>query len=324
MKLPPHRFQLARQLQRELADVASEQLVHVACSGGPDSLALVMAVADAGLNAQAVIIDHQLQANSAQVAETAAGQCQRIGVPARIEVVQVVDDGVGPEAAARIARYAALDAIVAESASVAMLLGHTADDQAETVLLGLLRGSGVRSLAGMPVRRGHYRRPFLDVEREIIEQALAESDVEPWRDPHNEDPQFTRVRVRNTVLPMLTEQLGPGIPAGLRRTALLARADADALDSWATSEFARVAAAGMTVADLAELSEAIRWRVLRRWLLAVGCPAQDLTLDHVRSVAELVTHWHGQGPLHLPGSVNVGRSCGTLVADGSNPDGGNE
>jgi tRNA(Ile)-lysidine synthase len=324
VKLPPHRFQLARRLQRELADIPSGQLVHIACSGGPDSMALAIAAADARLNAEAVIIDHQLQPNSAQVAENAAEQCQQIGLPARIEVVQVVDDGVGPEAAARLARYNALDAIVAETAAAAVLLGHTADDQAETVLLGLLRGSGVRSLAGMPARRGRYRRPFLDVARHEIEQALTESDVAPWRDPHNADPQFTRVRVRNIVLPMLTEQLGPGVTAGLRRTALLARADADALEDWAAREFARVAAAGMTVAELAELTEAIRWRVLRQWLLTVGCPAQDLTLDHVRSVDELITQWHGQGPLHLPGGVNVGRSYGTLVADGSIPDGGSE
>lgn len=324
MKLPPHRFKLATQLQRELADVASGELVQIACSGGPDSLALAIAAVDAELTAEAVIVDHQLQSDSAQVAASTATQCREVGLAARIEVVEVVDNGEGPEAAARTARYRALDAVAAEAGSAAVLLGHTADDQAETVLLGLLRGSGQRSLAGMAPRRGRYRRPFLDIERIFIEQALAESPVEPWRDPHNEDPRFTRIRVRKQVLPMLTEELGPGVAAGLRRTAALARADADVLDEWAEQEFVKLAANGMATDVVGDLPDAIRWRVLRRWLIESGCPTQDLTLDHVLEVDRLITDWHGQGPLHLPGSVNVRRSCGTLVADGSIPDGGNE
>ena len=287
-------------------------------------MALAMAVADAELTAEAVVVDHQLQPRSAEVAEAAAAQCRQFGLDARIEVVDVVDQGSGPEAAAREARYRRLELVADARNAAAVLLGHNADDQAETVLLGLVRGSGSRSLAGMPHRRGRFRRPFLDVDRAEIERALAESQVDPWQDPHNEDTRFTRVRVRRHVLPFLSEQLGPGVTAGLRRTSVLARADAELLDDWAEREFTRVSSNGMPVDDVQDLPDAVRWRVLRRWLIASGCSTPDLTLDHVLAVDELVTQWRGQGPLHLPGSVNVGRSCGTLNAVSSIPDGGSE
>ena len=315
MKLPPNRYALAVAVRDEVADLPPETQALVACSGGPDSLALALAAVDAEVRVRAVVVDHGLQPKSRTVADAAAEQCRELGLPTDVVTAQVVTSGSGPEAAARAARYAALDRVAAESASSVVLLGHTADDQSESVLLGLVRGSGVRSLAGIPRRRGHYRRPFLSITRATVEASLTEAGITAWQDPHNQDPAYLRSRIRTEVLPFLTEQLGPGVAAGLRRTGVLARADADLLDSWADREFGAVREAGLPVAQLGEFSDAIRWRVLRKILIQAGCPGSDLTMEHVMNVDALITDWHGQGPLMLPGSVVVRRMYGTLEAE---------
>jgi len=260
-------------------------------------------------------VDHGLQDDSSAVAQCAAEQCRRLGLQSKIVRAVVRRAGAGPEAEARSARYEALESVVRRTTGSAVLLGHTADDQAESVLLGLVRGSGARSLAGMPRRRGPYRRPFLAIGRDVVAGALAENGLQPWRDPHNTDPRYMRARIRSRVMPMLVAELGSGVPGGLIRTAQLSRADADALDDLAADAHREFLAAGSAVAAVAELADAIRWRVLRRMLLAAGCPAQDLTMEHVHAVDALVTGWHGQGPLHLPGRVVVQRRYGTLVAE---------
>ena len=235
-----------------LADLEPGERVIVALSGGADSLALTAATvavgADLGLLCEAVVIDHQLQAGSGEVAERAAEQARILGcLDARVIAVDVPQGSGsgGVEAAARGARYAALDAVAAEEPSAAaVLLGHTREDQAETVLLGLARGSGTRSLAGMAARAGVYRRPLLELPRDVVvaaafEAATADPRLEPWTDPHNTDAGFARVRVRHEVLPVLEEALGPGIVEALARTATQAREDADALDAWAERVWAQ-------------------------------------------------------------------------------------
>ncbi|MDR1767180.1 MAG: tRNA lysidine(34) synthetase TilS [Propionibacteriaceae bacterium] len=216
----------------------------VACSGGADSLALAAGAAVAGRrlrrSARAVVVDHGLQDGSGEIAERAAGQLADLGLDAKVVAIAVADDGRGPEASARAARYAALagEALPGET----VLLGHTLDDQAETVLLGLARGSGTRSLAGMPARRGIFRRPLLGLRRSQTRQACGELGLEWWDDPHNRDQSYARVRARQAVLPMLEEQLGPGIAEALARTARLAARDADCLDglaaAWESSSLA--------------------------------------------------------------------------------------
>ena len=210
-------------------------LVLVAVSGGADSLALADALAFEWDNAGAVIVDHGLQPDSAQVAEQAAGTCRALGLhPVEIVTVAVVDEGTGLEAAAREARYAALTDAAERHGAVAVLLGHTRDDQAEQVLLGLTRGSGTRSLSGMPRSRGPFRRPLLGISREETRAACAAEDVEFWDDPMNDDPAFTRVRARRA-LADLDRDLGPGVAAALARSADQLRADADHLDALATA-----------------------------------------------------------------------------------------
>ena len=303
----------------------------VACSGGSDSLALAAAAAIVGrrrsLGVRAIVVDHGLQPGSDEVAARVVRQL----APMEVSVVSVRVDvaGEGLEAAARAARYRALES--AAAADEFVLLGHTLDDQAETVLLGLARGSGVRSLAGMPARRGPFVRPLLGLRRATTRAACAELGLEPWDDPHNESSGFARARVRHRVLPVLEDELGPGVAEALARTADLARADADLLD-----ELAVRLRAGRPVAELtplppaseipgqarddgvgepadagwlAALPEALRGRVLRAWLAEAG--GRDLSAGHIQAVSALVTDWRGQGALDLPG-IQVVRRAGKL------------
>lgn len=295
-----------------LADLAHGDLVLVACSGGPDSLALAAATAWIAprlrLLAGAIVVDHGLQEVSAAVAQRAAHQCRQLGLdPVEVSPVTVAEDSrQGPEAAARHARYAALAAAATRLGAAAVLIGHTRDDQAEQVLLGLVRGSGVRSLAGMPRARPPFRRPLLDLPRETTAASCAELGLEPWTDPHNSDPAYLRVRVR-AALRDLTADLGPGIRDGLVRTADLARADADLLDDQATRVHHDLGALPWSVDRLAALPPAIRGRVWRRAVIAAGAPAGAVSARHTDACDALVTRWHGQGPLNLPGGVVVCR-----------------
>jgi tRNA(Ile)-lysidine synthase len=251
----PPRAAVRAAVRRALADLEPGDRVLVALSGGPDSLALLAGVVcvcvERGLVAAAIVIDHGIQPGSAGVAARAAEQARILGCPdvevLAVQVPQLPGFG-GIEAAARTVRYAALSRASEQSRAVAVLLGHTREDQAETVLLGLARGSGTRSLAGMAAVTGIYRRPLLDLPRELVARAAAELAQEdprltPWADPHNEDPTFARVRVRRDVLPTLERALGPGVAAALARTARLARADADALDAWADRVWAEIPSA---------------------------------------------------------------------------------
>ena len=313
-----------RAVRESLAGLDPGALVLVACSGGPDSTALAAALAfeapRAGLRAGGVTVDHRLQPGSADRAVEVAATLRGLGLDS-VEVLTVSVDGPsgagGPEAAARTARYAALDAAAARLGAPAVLLGHTLDDQAETVLLGLARGSGARSLAGMAAVRGTYRRPLLGLSRATV-RAAAEG-LPTWDDPHNIDPSFARARVRHDVLPVLEKALGPGVPDALARTARALRDDADALDAFASTAYdeASRAGGGLDPAVLATLLPAVRTRVLRRAAVAAGCPPTDLSAGHVAELDRLVTDWHGQGPLHLPGGVRAARvvegGCGTLA-----------
>jgi len=306
-----------RRAVREL--LPSEGIVLVALSGGPDSLALAAATAfeapRAGLSAGAVIVDHALQPGSADVAAHAAQQAQQLGLnPVLVKQVEVGTGG-GPEAAARAARYAALGEAAAEVGASAVLLGHTLDDQAETVLLGLARGSGAGSVKGMAQVAGLYRRPLLGIRRSQTVQFCLDSDLTPWLDPHNDDERYSRVRVRRTVLPLLESELGPGIAEALARTAAMAREDGEALDHFAEEvleELAEHAEAGISlpVKALASNPAALRQRIIRSVVLAEF--GVSLSRAQTLEVARLVTDWHGQGPLDLPG-VKVERQGALLL-----------
>ena len=290
----------------------------VASSGGPDSVALAGVTAwvaqHEGITAGAVIVDHQLQPTSADMTRTAATGCVAVGLdPVLVRVVEVGSDG-GLEAAARAARYAALAEAAEEFGADAVLLGHTRDDQAETVLLRLLRGSGARSLAGMRAVQGIWRRPFLDVSRRDVHQVAnaiaARHDIAIVRDPHNTDPAFARVRVR-----ALLEQWSDrdAAVAGLARSAQLLGDDADYLDACAQDVSQQlVRASSAEASTLAALPRALRTRVLRLMALDAGAPSGVLTHDHIVAIDALVTDWHGQGEIALPGGVRAWREYGRL------------
>lgn len=262
----------------------------VALSGGPDSLALTAAAA-AVRPTTALIVDHGLQSGSDVVARTAERQALDIGcVGAKVLRVQVGSVG-GPEAAARTARYAALDAA---RAGAPVLLAHTLDDQAETVLLGLGRGSGARSIAGMRPCDPPWYRPLLGIRRSATVAACAELGLTVWNDPHNHDSRFTRVRLRTEVLPLLEDVLGGGVAEALARTASALREDTDALDALAEDDLAAaLSGVGLDVRLIADLPAAVRRRVIRAWLLRGG--AAGLTDHQIRAVDALVTAWRGQG-----------------------------
>ncbi|GAA1635306.1 tRNA lysidine(34) synthetase TilS [Kribbella alba] len=321
-KLHPSIARVREAVRTALAELPRETTVLVACSGGADSLALAAATAfeapKLGLRAGAVVVDHGLQAGSADVAATAAEQCRSLGLdPVQIRAVEVGDEG-GPEGAARTARYDALRDVADEVGADVVLLAHTRDDQAETVLLGLARGSGARSLAAMAPVAGVLRRPFLEVSRATAAAACVASGLRPWRDPHNDDPAYKRVRVRHEVLPVLEEVLGPGVTEALARTAGLLRADADALDVLAAdlAETAVRRTEDEVVCDIGMLEvepTAIRTRALRQAALQAGCRATDLTAGHVAAVDALVTDWRGQRWIDLPQGIRAVRRAGFIV-----------
>jgi tRNA(Ile)-lysidine synthase len=296
-------------------------LVLVACSGGADSLALAAAVAfeapRAGLTAGAVIVDHDLQEGSRAVAQRAAGQCHSLGLdPVEVVRVQVAGVGSGPESRARDARYQAFADAVQRVGAVAVLLGHTRDDQAEQVLLGLARGSGARSLSGMPARRGPYVRPLLGVPRSTTVAACHAAGLAAWVDPHNSDPAYGRVRAR-ALLPILETELGAGTVAALARSADLLREDADALDDLAAQALSRLRELGpgqiIAAEALLRLRKAIRTRVWRLLAIEAGCPPGALIATHIDALDTLVTCWRGQGPIDLPGHVQGSRSDGRVL-----------
>ena len=315
-----------------LRDLAAGDLVLVACSGGADSLALAAAAAFVaprlGLRAGGVTVDHGLQPGSAQRAADVAALLGKLGLnPVRSVAVTVPpDDAAGPEAAARTARYGALDGAAADCGAVTILLGHTLDDQAETVLLGLARGSGGRSLAGMPASRGRYRRPLLGIRRATTGRACADLGLDPWQDPHNGDFRYTRARVRHQALPALEAALGPGVTEALARTASQLRADAEFLDDLAFAESQQLRGycsdpAGLDARWLLALPAAIRTRVLRDAAVMAGCPHGSLTASHVEQVEALVTRWRGQRWVDLPGGVRARRRAGQLWFTGGDQTG---
>ena len=325
---PPEVAEVRRAVRRCLEEFGAGDLVLAACSGGADSLALAAALAHegprCGLRAGGVTVDHGLQAGSAAVAGEVTGVLTGLGlepvVCLRVGVSREPGDG-GPEAAARTARYAALADAAHRTGAAAVLLAHSRDDQAESVLLGLARGSGPRSLAGMPECRGAYRRPLLGVGRATLRAACTALGLQPWDDPQNADPAYARARVRHQALPALEAALGPGVAEALARSARQFRADAELLDDLAVLQAEQVCCDdGSWEADrLAALPDALRTRVLRLAAIAAGCPPGALTASHVEALADLITSWRGQRWTDLPGGVRGMRQHGKLLFIAGHP-----
>ncbi|MDR7254856.1 tRNA(Ile)-lysidine synthase [Nocardioides sp. BE266] len=305
-----------------LAQLAPGDVVAVACSGGADSLALASAAVfeghKLGLRVVGVTVDHALQPGSADQADRVVAQLAAMGVDETLTARVQVDAGsrMGPEAAAREARYAVLEEVAAHLGAATVLLGHTLDDQAETVLLGLARGSGGRSLQGMRPGFGVFARPLLGVRRDDTVTACQVEGLEVWDDPHNHDPGYTRVRVRERVLPLLEDELGPGIAATLARTADQLRDDTALLDDLADRVLADARReGGLDVEALRGQPPSLRHRALHRAALESGVPASELTRAHVLEVDRLLVDWRGQRWIDLPGSRRAVRRGGLLAIE---------
>lgn len=317
-----------KMLQDALAAAGYPDRVLVACSGGPDSLALAAVAAYFGrrghvdghpVSVGAVVVDHQLQPGSAAVAATTARTLEELGLsPVTIRTVDVASSGAGPEAAARDARHAALEAAADEAGAAAILLGHTLDDQAEQVLLGLARGSGTRSLAGMRPARGRLLRPFLGLRRADTLEICRVEDLEPWHDPSNTDPVYARSRTRVEVLPLLEDKLGPGVAESLARTAAILQLDADYLEDVANDTFERLRQQtgeeiSLPEAGLRDLAPAVRFRVIAKAAAAVG--GQQPSYQRLLAAEALLRRQGSAGPVELPGGVSVFRlSLAQLLA----------
>jgi len=303
-------------VREQLQRCEAGDCILVAVSGGADSLALAYATlvesAPLAIRAVAVTIDHQLQEKSADQAAKVEKQLRAMGYQDVVVAKVKVSLESGLEAGARSARYEALQRIAVEKSAVKVLLGHTRDDQAESVLLGLARGSGTRSLSGMASENGIYLRPLLSLTRAQTEAACTEFGIEYWNDPHNENLDFSRVRIRLEVLPLMEEQIGPGIAAALARSAALLRDDADALDAISATEGRRYDLTDLACSELELLPRAIRTRILRSAIYAAGAPSGSISADHIGAVEALITSWHGQGLVSLPGGVKVERISGRL------------
>ncbi len=260
-----------------------------------------------------IVIDHGLQEGSAQITSQTVDRLKQIGFTqvesARAQVTMT--DGL--EASARRARYQLFNQFIETYQPKYFLLAHTLNDQAENVLLGLARGSGARSLAGMAVKNNIFVRPLLKISREVTTAACSEAGIEIWSDPHNEDLRFTRVRVRKNLLPIIEDNLGPGITEALVRSADLLRDDADALDGFASEYFNQADPFSLDVKELERLPKAITTRVLRLAIYKAGAPAGSLSAEHIAAAQALISDWHGQKEVSLPGNVKLLRNSGRIT-----------
>ena len=317
MALDPARAAVRNAVRRDLSAQDPDPVL-VACSGGADSLALLSATVFEGHKQGArvigAVVDHGLQDGSDAHTTRVVQQMAALGVDETASIRVTVDPGpAGTEAGAREARYAALAQLAEHFHATLVLLGHTLDDQAETVLLGLARGSGGRSLQGMRTSFAEgtvvFSRPLLGVTRRETEAACRADGIDWWSDPHNDDPRFLRPRVRHSVLPVLERELGPGVAETLARTGQQLREDMDLVEAIAETAYTGARRDdGLDLAALRDAAPAILSRCVRRAVLDAGAIPSELSHAHVRAVLAL-TGTHGQKQVQLPGHL-------TAYADG--------
>ena len=315
---PPIEMQNA--VQNALKDFDAGDYVLVGCSGGADSLALAWTTLVVGkrleLKIGAIIVDHQLIPESNDVALNAKKQCEELGIQeVIIKKVNVEHNHEGLEAAARIARYESFENVLHETNAQAILLAHTQDDQAETVLMRLTRGSGAKSLSGMAQVSGKYLRPFLHLRKKLVHDSLDLIGLKAWQDPANTDHQFLRVKVRQVLMPKIIEVLGESAISSLDKTSQLLRLDNQALEELAHQFFDSqkdVKTNGLEISELEKLPEAIRTRVLRIFAISSGVHPGPFSFEHIEAIDALVKNWHGQGNVDLPGFIQATRVDGSL------------
>jgi tRNA(Ile)-lysidine synthase len=277
----------------------TNRAILAAVSGGPDSLALLYALHRAGVLLEVATIDHRLRPESGAEVDLVHEQCVALGLRFHSRAVTVAS-GSGLEAAARDARYAALHAIRAERGLSVIATGHTASDQAETVLMRLGRGSALGGAAGILERRSDgVVRPLLGVTRDQTRSYVNSLGVPFVDDPMNADPAFTRVQVRQTVVPALKAALGPQVERALARFAQHAAEDDAVLQEQARTALERAARNDGTVDRVALLSlqRSIARRVMALVLERAAVPIDAQLIDDCLRAAE------GKGTATLPGEL---------------------
>lgn len=276
----------------------------VGCSGGADSLALLASLHATGHDVRAVYVDHGLREGSARDGDVVRALCERLGVPFEARAVAVARTG-GLEANARTARYRALDDARRATGACAVAVGHTRDDQAETVLLNLLRGAGTTGLAGMPARRGHLVRPLLGLRRAETAEICALLGVAPVRDPMNDDLRHRRVWVRRELLPRLAAGADRDVVEVLARQAELAREEDALLDELAAAAVPGGTGGTLDAGRLCAAPAPLARRAVRRWLGSPPVPAD--AVERVLAVAA-----GRRRAALLPGGRRVERAGGLL------------
>lgn len=313
MNNPPILLQNA--VSNLLKDFEPADLILVGCSGGADSIALAWSASVVckrlNLNLGVVIVDHQLIPESNLVAENTKKQCEEFGINQIIvKKIKVVFENEGLEAAARKARYKAFEEVIKETNAKSLMLAHTQDDQAETMLMRLTRGSGAKSLSAMSEVSGKYLRPFLHVRKFELKDALEKEDIKYWNDPANSNSDFLRVKVRNELIPKLIEVLGDSVVEALDRTSVLLKNDNDILDQIALDHYQENKQ--LLISKLEELPSAIRTRVIKLAALDAGVNPGPFSFEHIEAIDALVTNWHGQSHIDLPGFVQASRVNETI------------
>ena len=291
------------------------ELILFGCSGGTDSMALAAALLKENSDTKIipVVVDHGLQDGSEQIAARTINKLKEMGFTEVASARANVEITDGLEASARRARYQIFNQFIDAYQPKYFLLAHTLNDQAESVLLGLARGSGARSLSAMATVNNIFIRPLLKISREQTTAACIEAGIDIWQDPHNDDQRFARVRVRKNLLPQIERDLGPGVTQALARSADLLRDDADALDDFANQYFQQTDPKDLDVLELERLPKAIRTRVLRLAIYKAGAPSGMLSADHIAQAEALISDWHGQKEVALPGNVKLSRISGRIT-----------
>lgn len=290
--------------QAFVAGRKSPQVIYVGLSGGADSLALVAALCahtrGTDMRVHALCVDHGLQAGSRDVAEKAAAQARAWGALATVIAIDI-DRGspAGMEAEARWARYRAIAEVAGKAATQPgpVMVAHTAEDQAENLLLSSLRGHASAMSFATDIEGVQVLRPLLNIRRAHTQGACAELGVSVWNDPHNYREDFRRVAIRKQVLPMLSEIIGGDAIAPLAAAARDVAADDEVLNSLIPQEYDKGEGSiekseELDCNDLSLLAQPVRKRIIARWLVAKDILVTRAGLDGIDA---LCSAWSGQG-----------------------------
>ena len=305
-------------IKRSLMHIDISDNIGVGCSGGADSSAILLGLSTIYKNSNAkkvhvVIVNHQLQEITDTVSLNTAKLAESYGFNAHIVPVAINSTEGGAESAAREARYEAFNCMIQQYDIRAFLIGHTKNDQAEQVFLGMLRGSGTRSLSGIPEIRGIFIRPFLnELSRKDTQQVCVENEVDYWCDPHNDSLMYKRVAVRKLI--QETEKSAEqNIVDSLVRTAQISAEDAEALDFYANSAIQQLDKTGWLVKDLQQFPQAVRKRAYRIKLASLNAKSDSLSFKIVAQIDNLITDWTGQGAVSVSNRITAQRENSKIV-----------